>query len=135
MWNGTTVTMYGYPLEKTSWEKKEKNELDLIDECLKSFTSAAKRTQQNYEFKTEDDGNVLVFVQDLPGVKKEDVTLEIVDDQHLLLTAKRGEKVVSLKVIPSKDYDVNTAAAKLELGVLEIRFAKKVVTKKLVEVK
>lgn len=135
MWNGTTVTMYGYPLEKTLWEKKEKNELDLVDECLKSFTSAAKRTQLNYEFKTEDDGNVQVFVQDLPGVKKEDITLEIVDDQQLLLTAKRGEKVVSLKVIPSKDYDVNTAAAKLELGVLEIRFAKKVVTKKLVEVK
>lgn len=135
MWNGTTVTMYGYPLEKTLWEKKEKNELDLVDECLKSFTSAAKRTQLNYEFKTEDDGNVQVFVQDLPGVKKEDITLEIVDDQQLLLTAKRGEKVVSLKVIPSKDYDVNTTAAKLELGVLEIRFAKKVVTKKLVEVK
>lgn len=142
MWNSTNVCLgyLDYPLSKDAWDyqwAKKGNNIDLFDDCLKHLTAAVKQTKQklDYEFKTEDNGNVQVFTQDLPGVQKEDVTLEIVDDQKLLLTAKRGGKEIALHVIPSQDYDVNTASAKLELGVLEIRFAKKVVTKKLIEVK
>lgn len=133
MWN-TVITTYGYPGYHSKWEKKVDDDCETF---TKYFQDLLKKTNRlvDYEFSYEDDGNVQVFTKDLPGVKKEDVSLEVIDEQKLLLTTKRDEKETALNVFPSREYDVNTATAKLELGVLEIRFTKKVVAKKTIEVK
>jgi HSP20 family molecular chaperone IbpA len=83
-----------------------------------------------YNFKLENDGAIQVYTQDLPGVKKEDLALDVLEDNKLQVSYERGGKKYTYVVIPSKSYDVETADAKLELGVLEIRFTKREVTSK-----
>lgn len=87
-----------------------------------------------HSFKLENEGAIQVYTQDLPGVKKEDVNLEIIDGK-LRLTAKRNEKSFAWDIEPSQEYDVETADAKLDLGVIEIRFNKREEVKKKIVVK
>jgi hypothetical protein len=84
----------------------------------------------NYSFKLENDGAVQVYTQDMPGVKKEDLVLEVLGENVLRISYERDEQKYAYDVTPSKDYDVETADAKLELGVLEVRFTKREVASK-----
>ena len=61
---------------------------------------------------------------DMPGVKKDDLTLQI-EGNHLLISAKRGTKKIekSYRMI-HKEYDFDKISAKLEDGVLLISIPK-----------
>jgi HSP20 family molecular chaperone IbpA len=105
--------------------------------CYYPYTWVTTTTSTlSYSFKLENDGAVQVYTQDLPGVKKEDLSLEVLKENELRVSYERDGKKYSYDIIPSKEYDVETADAKLDLGVLEIRFSKReVASKKKIAVK
>ena len=72
----------------------------------------------------EEDGR-LICELDIPGVKREDLTLEVTRD-GVLVTGKRGETETCKErlLIPSK-YDPDNAKATLADGVLTLVFEKK----------
>jgi HSP20 family molecular chaperone IbpA len=84
----------------------------------------------SFNFKRENDGAIQVYTQDMPGVKKEDLILEVLEENILRISYERDGKKYAYDVTPSKGYDVETADAKLELGVLEVRFTKREVASK-----
>lgn len=95
------------------------------DDVLNRYTTSFKRdtNKLNYKFTLSEDGTTQVYTQDLPGVKREDLVIEITDGVLLVMSTRDGKKS-SIEVRPSKDFDVNSAKAKLDLGVLEIKFNK-----------
>lgn len=70
-----------------------------------------------------DDG-VLKMEMDLPGVKKGDLELTY-NDQKIIIDAKRGEKSLKKTVLVHESYDLSTAQASLEDGVLTVKVKKK----------
>jgi HSP20 family molecular chaperone IbpA len=81
----------------------------------------------------EKDG-VLTWTVELPGVKREDLTVEVVEGNQLLVTGKREGRRSTQELIPvARGYKAEGAEAKLEDGVLTLTF--KAAEKKLIEVK
>lgn len=108
----------------------------VIDDVLHELGEITKLTGQklvNYKFV--DDGDVRVYTQDCPGVKKENLTIEVETDKLIVKTKRDDEQEKIQTVLPGKEYDVAVADAKLEDGVLTIRFAKKVLEKKTLTVR
>lgn len=108
----------------------------VFDDVIETLNTIAKTTGQklvNYKFV--DDGDVRVYTQDCPGVKKENLTIEVETDKLVVKTKRGDEQEKIQQVIPGKEYDVATADAVLEDGVLTIRFVKKVLEKKTLTVR
>lgn len=78
-------------------------------------------TKTRYDVTTDEDG--LTLTVDLPGVKKEDVKIESAD-KLVTIKSKRGTEVSSMSYRISKDYDIDSADANLEHGVLTLKFCK-----------
>lgn len=76
---------------------------------------------------------------DLPGVRKEDVKLEVHNQKHstgnqsILISYSRGEQQGSLIVYVSDRYNVDDTVAKLDLGVLSLTLKKTSKNSRLIE--
>jgi HSP20 family molecular chaperone IbpA len=81
----------------------------------------------------EKDG-VLTWRVGLPGVKREDLTVEVVENNQLLVTGKREGRQTIQELIPvARGYKAEKVDATLANGELTLTF--KAVEKKLIEVK
>lgn len=81
----------------------------------------------------EKDG-VLTWKIELPGVKREDLTVEVGQGNRLLVTGKReGHRTIQELIPVTSGYRAEEAEATLADGVLTLTF--KAVEKKLIEVK
>lgn len=79
-----------------------------------------------YEFEHSSDGEDLILSCDVPGVKIEDVQLELEGSNLRVNAVRRGvteTRQYRMTSVP-KQYDLDSAEATLELGVLSIRFKK-----------
>lgn len=74
-------------------------------------------------FDFEYDGDDLVVSCDVPGIKLEDIRLEIEGNQLRVDAARKGIETKRVTTIP-KEYDTETVEATLENGVLSIRLKK-----------
>lgn len=93
-----------------------------IRDILNRMEDTAKSVKQP-AFETGDDGKE-IFV-DLPGCKKEDISLELGEGGRLSITAKRvlggNEKEYGIVLtLTDRNYAVNTDDIKYEDGVLRI---------------
>lgn len=76
----------------------------------------------NYNVTTTEKEELLITV-DLPGVKKENLTIESLN-QTITINAKRDDKDFTTSYKISKDYDACEPDASLEDGVLSLTFKK-----------
>lgn len=84
------------------------------------FANALPRTERSsYRVEQTDEGMVASF--DLPGVKPCDVEINAVDQKLSIAYTLRGRKHTQDYTI-HRDYDASAATAKMEHGVLEVRF-------------
>lgn len=95
------------------------------------FGHAGSRPSQ-LEYRFVEDERELVFSFDLPGVKPEDIDLNV-DDKKLCLSYTLRGKKYSRKYTINADVDTSATKAKLEHGVLELHmpFNKKTKAKKI----
>ena len=90
-----------------------------FDEALEMTRETFSTNYQTYESEKTDAG--LVIRMNLPGVKKQDLTIDADDLSYQLhLAWKRCGKDRTYKYTISDEYDVAQCAAKLEDGVLEM---------------
>lgn len=77
------------------------------------------------EFTSRIEGDTITFSTDVPGIRPEDVSLEI-ENKVLKFVGKRhdtGQQIVKSTFVPEV-WDVTTANANLECGVLTVKFQK-----------
>lgn len=83
----------------------------------------------------EKDG-VLTWRVDLPGVNKEDLTIEVIEGNYLAVTGKREDRNTIQEYLPvAGGYKAEEAEAVLKNGVLTLTFKANASEKKLIEVK
>lgn len=85
-----------------------------------------KTSTRSYRFETNDTEMIASF--DLPGVKPDDVEISVID-QRLIITYTFRDKKHSQEYDIDNNYDASAAVARLEHGVLEIRFPRVTRTK------
>jgi len=118
----------------TELEKREKQEVS---------TSAAEQMNQSGTAYSPDvdihaSDDEIVFIADLPGVGKGDVTIRIDETNTLIITGKTGYREPENTILRqfevgnfyrafqlSDDYDKDKIAARLENGVLIVNIAKR----------
>lgn len=109
-----------------------KNNKLLVDDfwnpkdTLSSWITLAPENIGGYEFEHSYDGEDLILSCDIPGVKIEDVQLELEGSSLRVNAVRRGTtetRQYRMTSVP-KQYDLESAEATLELGVLNIRFKK-----------
>lgn len=83
--------------------------------------SSQARTRTFYDVASDESG--LTLTVDLPGVKKDDLKIEALD-RTVTIKSKRGDEESTASYRISKDYDIDSADATLENGVLSLRFSK-----------
>lgn len=96
-------------------------ESDIFSELFNDFIPVTKSTSQSYRLEQTDGQMTMAF--DLPGVKPSDISVSA-DGQHLTISYKQRGKDVSLEYDIRSDYDTSQAQAKVEHGVLELKFPK-----------
>lgn len=69
----------------------------------------------------DDKENVLKMVAEMPGVTKEDINV-VVEDDHVVIEAERGDKKYNTKVPLDQKIDKNSAKATYKNGILELSF-------------
>lgn len=87
--------------------------------------------------RKEELANELKLSFELPGVKPEDLKISV-EDQRLLMNYNLREKNHKIDYVIDDDYDAKTCDAKLQHGILELKFQKisKIKTKKIdIEIK
>lgn len=89
-----------------------------FDKLLDSWTN---KSVASYDFK--EDENHLTFNMDLPGVKNVDLNIESSIGQIKIFGKQKGKDFVYKYTMP-KTYDPSTGEAKLEDGVLTLKFGK-----------
>jgi len=105
----------------------------LLSDLTWPTVSNQTRAKTFYDVSSDDDG--LTLTVDLPGVKKEDLNVETLD-RTITIKSKRGSEDSSLSCRISKDYDIDSADASLDHGVLTLRFTKsKSTSSKTIQVK
>lgn len=93
----------------------------LLSELTWLRSNKQTRPRPNYDTAVDDSGMTLTI--DLPGVKKEDVKIETFN-KSMTIKTKRAAEESSMSYRISKEYDLHTAAASLENGVLTLKFSK-----------
>lgn len=73
--------------------------------------------------RSEIKDNLLTLNIDLPGIKPENISIDVVDKNLSISYEHKGEKK-SLTYYVNEKYDPDRATAKLELGVLELKIPK-----------
>jgi HSP20 family protein len=68
----------------------------------------------------DDKNNELKVIAEMPGIQKEDISLEVLNDS-LRVAAARGERKYETTIPLRSDIDASTAKASYNNGVLEIR--------------
>lgn len=76
---------------------------------------------ERHSYRIEQNETEMIASFDLPGVKPGDVELHAVDQKVTIAYTLRGKKH-SLDYTIHHDYDASAATAKIEHGVLEVRF-------------
>lgn len=79
-------------------------------------------TSTQSEAVNSNDSELLLSV-DLPGVKRDDVSM-YTEEQHLFLNAKRGSKKIERLYRIPRGYNPDDISAKMEDGVLHVRIPK-----------
>lgn len=96
------------------------------------FSSVTKRYDTVATFS--DSNGKLTVEMDVPGVKKEDVTVEV-HDKILRVTTKRNETVKTHRIDLTKEYYSETSEATLKDGVLTVVLSEKAATRHTIPVK
>jgi HSP20 family protein len=118
----------------TELEKREKREVGTT--AAERLTHSGPAYSPDVDIYVSDDG--ALFLVDLPGVGKGDVTIEVDETQSLIIRGKNGFKEPDNPALRqyrtgnyyrafqlSDEYDKEKIAAKLENGLLEISIPKK----------
>lgn len=84
-------------------------------------TFGMSKRRINYDVVSDDNG--LMLTVDLPGVKKEDLQVEATG-QTVTVKAKRGDEDYTTTYKISKIYDSSQVDARLDNGVLTLKFGK-----------
>lgn len=90
------------------------------------FGTYKKSEVRSYRVETNDVEMIASF--DLPGVRPEDIDVSVIEQELTISYTLRGEKK-SQNYTVQREYDASGAVAKLEHGLLEIRFPKLIKTK------
>lgn len=94
---------------------------DLFGDLFGDINKTLAKTTRSYRCETNETEMVASF--DIPGVKPGDIELSAVDQRLTISYTLRGKKETQDYDI-HPDYDASAAIAKLEHGVLELRFPK-----------
>jgi len=89
----------------------------------------ARDRKYQFMYEVEEKDNCLVFTMDLPGVKPSDLKV-IAEGRNINLSGKQKGKEFSYTYSLHKNYEPSGAKAKLEDGVLTIKFDKRETEKK-----
>lgn len=92
---------------------------DLFGDLFKDFDFVTKTTTNSHRIETNESEMIASF--DLPGVKPSDIEISAVDQRLSISYTLRGKKH-SQDYDIHNDYDASAAIAKVENGVLELRF-------------
>ena len=95
---------------------------DVFSRDFGRWSSAIDYRSFEYDYEGDD----LVLTCDVPGVKAEDISLEIEGAKVSLIAQRNGKNPVkySYSVSIPKEYDSDNPEASLDSGVLAIRFKK-----------
>lgn len=102
------------------------NSFDLLD-SLRFLDSPLSRdvsrssTRLAYDYESNEDGLTLTI--EMPGVKSEDLNVQVVDKEVRVKGKRKGKEFQNSYVI-SKLYDPATCAAALSDGILTLRFSR-----------
>lgn len=77
--------------------------------------------KNSYSYESREEGDHLFLEIDLPGVKSSDLKIESLLGQVKILGKQKGKDFVQKYSLP-KLYDPSTGTAKLEDGVLSLKF-------------
>lgn len=99
---------------------------DLFGDLFGDLNKNLTRTTRSHRCEINDNEMIASF--DLPGVKPGDIEIGAVDQRLTISYILRGKKE-SQEYDIRNDYDASAAQARLEHGVLEIRFPKVTRTK------
>lgn len=99
---------------------------DLFGDLFGDLNKNLARSSRSYRCETNDGEMVASF--DLPGVKPGDIEISAVDQRLTISYTLRGKKETQEYDIRN-DYDASAAQARLEHGVLELRFPRVTRTK------
>lgn len=88
----------------------------IFEDLARSFESA--------RFEADETDTAYSFTIALPGFKREQVTIEVTDDQILSVKATKGEHTVSRAITLPYNADAQKVEAKLEDGLLTITVGK-----------
>lgn len=104
------------------------NKMDGISPALVGLSPPPRR-----KFVEQDDRYILTL--DLPGVKKENIAIEMESDGSISIRteSERGVYEYSLQTLP-KNIDTTNMTAKLELGVLQVYLPKTESAKKTIQI-
>jgi len=118
----------------TELEKREKQEVGTT--AAEQLKHSGQAYSPDVDIYVSDDE--ALFVVELPGVNKGDVTIEVDETESLVIRGRTGHKESENAVLRqyrvgdyyrafqlSDDYDKDKIAAKLENGLLEIRIPKR----------
>jgi len=118
----------------TELEKREKQEVGTT--AAEQLKHSGPAYSPDVDIYVSDDE--ALFVAELPGVNKGDVTIEVDETESLVIRGRTGHKEPENAVLRqyrvgdyyrafqlSDDYDKDKIAAKLENGLLEIRIPKR----------
>ena len=118
----------------TELEKREKQEVGTT--AAEQLTHSGPAYSPDVDIYVSDDG--ALFLADLPGVGKGEVTIEVDETHSLIIRGKNGHREPENSVLRqyrtgnyyrafqlSDDYDKEKITAKLENGLLEVSIPKK----------
>lgn len=90
-------------------------------DIFEDIFGSARPWAERRSYRIEQNDSELIASFDLPGVKPGDVELHAIDQKLTISYTLRGQKH-TLDYTIHNDYDASAATAKIEHGVLEVRF-------------
>ena len=101
---------------------------DIFDNNVFRFIDDFYAREKHYAYDVVSNGNHLTLSLDLPGAKQSDLKITA-EGRNLLISGKQKGKDFKYSYCIDKQYEPESATAKLEDGVLTVKFAKKNVEK------
>lgn len=117
------------------WEKygaRTENEFDIMTKNIISLFKTEVKDSLNYT-SIEQDG-VLTIEFELPGVKKEDISIDF-ENKVLKVKAKKKDKEKSVDVFVSDKFNYDTTEATYENGLLKVTIKQKDTYSKKISIK
>jgi HSP20 family molecular chaperone IbpA len=94
----------------------------VVDDVFKTWT-LRQMPESRQSYRCEQINDEMILSVDLPGVKPSDIDVTSEDELIIISYTLRDKKQTQSYDI-NRDYDVSAATAKLENGVIELRFPK-----------